>query len=63
VKKGEKLGEAKVTTLRRVRLVRSCAMGGEDVVGEVKGVDELGVDLRVYSVQGRAELRGQKEQG
>jgi len=22
---------------------RSCAMGGEDVVGEVKGVEEVGV--------------------
>ena len=38
-----KLREAKATTLRRVRLARSCAIGGTDVVGEVKGVDELGV--------------------
>jgi len=29
--------------LRRVLLARSCAMGGEDVVGEFKGVDEVGV--------------------
>jgi len=43
VKKVEKLREAKATTLRRVRLARSCAMGGKDVVGKVKGVDELGV--------------------
>ena len=42
--KGEvKLREAKATTLRRVLLARSCAMGGEDVVGEVKGVEEVGV--------------------
>jgi len=26
-----------------VRLAHSCAMGGEDVVGEVKGIDELGL--------------------
>jgi len=25
---------------------RSCAMGGEDVVGEVKGVEEVGVGRR-----------------
>jgi len=43
VKKVEKLREAKATTLRRVRLARSCAMGGKDVVGKVKGVDELDV--------------------
>jgi hypothetical protein len=30
-KKVEKLREAKVTTLRRVLLVRSCAKEGEDV--------------------------------
>jgi len=45
--KGEvKLREAKATTLRIVLLARSCAMGGEDVVGEVEGVEEVG-DLRV----------------
>ena len=38
-KKVEKLQEAKVTTLRRVQLARSCAIKGEDVVGEVKGID------------------------
>jgi hypothetical protein len=42
-KKVEKLREAKAereaTTLRRVQLARSCAMGGKVVVGEVKGVD------------------------
>jgi len=26
-----------------VLLARSCAMGGEDVVGEAKGVEEVGV--------------------
>ena len=31
-KKVEKLREAKVTTLRRVLLARSCAIEGEDVV-------------------------------
>jgi len=41
--KGEvKLREAKATTLRRVLLAHSCAKGGEDVVGEVKGVEEVG---------------------
>ena len=43
VNKVEKQREAKATTLRRVRLARSCAMGGTDVAGEVKGVDEVGV--------------------
>jgi len=28
-----------VTTLRKVQLARSCAMGGEDVVKEVEGVE------------------------
>jgi hypothetical protein len=37
------LGEAKATTLGIVLLARSCAMGEEDVVGEVKGVEEVGV--------------------
>jgi len=37
------LRDAKATTLRRVRLARSCAMKVTDVVGEGKGVDELGV--------------------
>jgi len=39
----EKLREAKATTLRRKRLARSCVMGVEHVVGEVKGVEEVGV--------------------
>jgi len=43
----EGLREAKAMTLRRVLLARSCAMGGEDVVGEVKGVRRWAWDLRV----------------
>jgi len=55
------LREAKATTFRRVLFARSCAMGGEDVVGEVKGVDELGVRVacrgaRVEGIEG-ARLR------
>jgi len=42
VKGGVKLREAKATTLRRVLLAHSCAMGGEDVVGEVKGEGRRG---------------------
>jgi hypothetical protein len=41
VNKVEKLREAKAMTVKRVRPARSCAMGGKDVVAEVKGVDEL----------------------
>ena len=37
------LREAKATTLGIVLHARSRAMGGEDVVGEVKGVEEVGV--------------------
>jgi len=49
--KVEKLREAKVTTLRRrVQLARSCAMGEEDVVGEVKGVES-----RARGVGGRTK--------
>ena len=36
-----KLREAKATTLGIVLHARSRAMGGEDVVGEVKGVEEV----------------------
>jgi len=53
VKKGEKLREAKATTLRRVRLARSCAMGGWDVEGEVKGVDEVGVRVACRKARSR----------
>jgi len=39
--------------LRRVQLSRSCAMGEEDVVNEVKGVDSRagGVGGRTMSVE------------
>ena len=56
MKGGVKLREAKATALRRVLLARSCAMGGEDVVREVKGVDEAGIrveDRDVYYQVGR----------
>ena len=49
VKGGVKLREAKATTLRRVLLAHSCAMGGEDVVGEVKGVMTEEFLTRLYS--------------
>jgi len=38
-KDSEKGRKAKVTTLRRVQLARSCAMWGEVVVGEVNCFD------------------------
>ena len=34
-------------TLRRARLARSCAIGGKDVVGEVKGVDRPPVYIMI----------------
>ena len=43
LKGGLKLRKAKATTLGMVLHARSCAMGGGDVVGEVKGVEEVGV--------------------
>ena len=43
LKGGLKLRKAKATTLGIVLHARSCAMGGGDVVGEVKGVEEVGV--------------------
>jgi len=46
--KVEQLREAKATTLRRVQRACLCAMGEEDVVGEVKLVDS-----RAGSVGGR----------
>jgi hypothetical protein len=45
VNRVERSREAKATTLRRVRLAHSSSMGGTDVVGEVKCVDELGVGV------------------
>jgi len=38
-----------------------CAMGGEDVVGEVKGVDELGVRDACRGAQSRGERRSEIE--
>jgi hypothetical protein len=58
VKGGVKLREAEATTLRRVLLARSCAMGGEDVVGEVKGVDELGVRVACRGARSRGDKEG-----
>jgi hypothetical protein len=63
VKKVEKIREAKATTLRRVRPARSCAMGGKDVVGKVKGVDELGVRVacRGPAARSRGDRRSKVE--
>jgi hypothetical protein len=47
-----KLREAKATTLGIVLHARSRAMGGEDVVGEVKGVEEVGVRDGLFLVVG-----------
>jgi len=56
--KGEvKLREAKATTLRRVLLARSCAMGEEDVVEEVKGVEEVGVGFACRGARSRGDRR------
>jgi len=58
--KGEvKLREAKATTLRRVLLARSCAMGGEDVVGEVKGVEEVGAGFACRGARSRGDRRSE----
>ena len=60
--KGEvKLREAKATTLRRVLFARSCAMEGEDVVGEVNGVDEVGVRFACRGARSRGDRRSQIE--
>jgi hypothetical protein len=60
--KGEvKLRKAKATTLRRVLLARSCAMGGEDVWGEVKGVDEVGVRFACGGALSRGDRRSEIE--
>jgi len=61
VKWGVKLREAEATTLRRVLLARSCAVGGEDVVGEVKGVDELGVKVASRVARSRGDRRSEIE--
>ena len=38
-----------------MRTARSCAMGEKDVVGEVKGVDELGVRVACRGARSRGE--------
>jgi hypothetical protein len=61
VKKIEKLREAKARTLRIVRLARSWAMGGQDVVGEVKGVDEVGVRVACRGARSGGDRRSEIE--
>jgi len=61
VKGGVKLREAKATTLMRVLLARSCVTGGEDVVGEVKGVDEVGVRVACREARSRGVRRSEIE--
>ena len=61
LKGGAKLREAKATTLRRVLLAHSCAMEGEDVVGEVKGVDELGIRVACRGARSRGDRRSKIE--
>ena len=40
---------------------RSCAMGGEDVVGEVKGVEEVGVGFACRGARSRGDRRSEIE--
>jgi hypothetical protein len=61
VKRGVKLREEKATTLRGVLLARSCAMAGKDVVGEVKGGDELVVRVACRVAQSRGDRRSEIE--
>ena len=44
-----------------VLLARSCAMGGEDVVGEVKGVEEVGVLFACRGARSRRDRRSEIE--
>ena len=41
--------------MRRVLLARSCAVGREDVVGGVEGVDELGVRVACRGAWSRGD--------
>jgi len=50
-----------MTTLRRVLLARSCAMGGEDVVGEVQGIKEVGVGFACRGARSRGDRRSEIE--
>jgi hypothetical protein len=61
VKGGVKIREAKATTLKRVLLARSCAMWAKDVVGEVKGVDEVGVRVECRGARSRGDRRSEIE--
>ena len=45
--------------MRRVLLARSCAMGGEDVVGEVKGVEEVGAGFACRGARSRGDRRSE----
>jgi hypothetical protein len=47
--------------LRRVLLACSCAMGGGDVVGEVKGVDRVGVRFAYRGARSRGDKRSEIE--
>ena len=47
--------------MKRVLLARSCAMGGEDMVGEVKGVDEVGVRVACRRARSRGDGRSEIE--
>ena len=47
--------------MRKVLLARSCTMGVEDVVGEVKGVDEVGVRFACRGARSRGDIRSEIE--
>jgi hypothetical protein len=47
--------------LRRVLLARTCAIWGEDVVGEVKGVDEVCVRFACSGEWSRRDRRSEIE--
>jgi len=50
-----------LTNLRRVLLARSCALGEEDVVGEVKGEEEVGVRFACKGARSRGDRRSEIE--
>ena len=47
--------------MRRVLLARSCAMGREDVFGEVKGVEEVGLRFACRGARSRGDRRSEIE--
>ena len=58
----EKLREAKAWAWKRVLVKRSCArVGGKDVVGEVKGVDVMGVLVAGRGARDRGDRRKEVE--